>query len=60
MAFRLIQAGNAAAVVGNGDLVIAACGFAAANDDILRVGVFDRVEHRFAHDLQRVHLLLRI
>ena len=60
VAFRLAQAGDAAAVVNNADGIITARGDLATDSYLPCIGMFDGVDHRFPHNLQRMYLLLGI
>ena len=58
--FWFIQAGNTAAIVSDADPVVPLGRDLTANHDLPCIGMFDGVEHRFTHNLQRMYLLLSV
>ncbi len=60
MAFGFFRFTDANPVVANIDCVIAIRRGDAANGDFAGVGVLHRIQHRFANNLQQMHLHLRI
>ena len=60
MARRFVRLANANTVIAYSHAVRTVSGGNAADDDLACVGMFDGVQHRFTHNLQQMHLFLRI